>query len=296
MNNMIARGLSGVDFLVLNTDAQHLQTTLADHRLQLGRGVTEGLGCGANPDSGRQAALESKDEIAERIGEAHMVFITAGMGGGTGTGAAPVVAEICMERGILTVAVVTKPFRFEGMHRMRLAEEGLRTLQDRVDTLIVIPNQNIFQLVQPKTTLMEAFGLADDVLLAGVKSITDLMVQPGLINLDFADVQAVMQGMGNAIMGTGQADGEDRAIRAAEDALRNPLLGDVSIKTAKGMLVNITGGPDLTLFEVDAAANRITEEVEDKNANIIFGSAFDPNLNGSIRVSVVATGIDGVVR
>jgi cell division protein FtsZ len=241
-----------------------------------------------------------------------MVFITAGMGGGTGTGAAPVVAEVCMEKGALTVAVVTKPFSFEGRHRSRLAHEGTRALQDRTDTLIVIPNQNLFKLIDQvpspnqairihpivtsilqSTSVMDAFGLADDVLLAGVKSITDLMVRPGLINLDFADVQSVMSGMGNAIMGTGQATGEDRALRAAVDALKNPLLGgDISIKSAKGMLVNITGGADLTLYEVDMAAQKITSEVEDENANIIFGSSFDPSLEGSIRVSVVATGID----
>lgn len=215
------------------------------------------------------------------------------MGGGTGTGAAPVVAEFCMEKGALTVAVVTKPFTFEGRHRTRLAIEGTKALQDRTDTLIVIPNQNLFKLIDQSTSVMDAFALADDVLLAGVKSITDLMVRPGLINLDFADVQSVMSGMGNAIMGTGQASGEDRAIRAAVDALKNPLLGgDLSIRSAKGMLVNITGGADLTLFEVDMAAQKVTAEVEDENANIIFGSSFDPSLEGSIRVSVVATGID----
>ena len=229
----------------------------------------------------------------EAIGDADMVFITAGMGGGTGTGAAPVVAEQCLEKGVLTVAVVTKPFSFEGRHRSRLAQEGTRALQDRTDTLIVIPNQNLFKLIDQSTSVMDAFGLADDVLLAGVKSITDLMVRPGLINLDFADVQSVMAGMGNAIMGTGQASGHERAELAADDALKNPLLGgEISIKSAKGMLVNITGGADLTLFEVDAAAQRITAEVEDENANIIFGSSFDPSLEGSIRVSVVATGID----
>jgi cell division protein FtsZ len=229
------------------------------------------------------------------IGDAHMVFITAGMGGGTGTGAAPVVAEICMEKGILTVAVVTKPFSFEGRHRNRLAGEGLNALKDRTDTLIVIPNQNLFKMIDQSTTVMNAFGLADDVLLAGVKSVTDLMVRPGLINLDFADVQAVMAGMGNAIMGTGQAEGEDRAIRAASDALKNPLLGgDCDVRSAKGMLVNITGGTDLTLFEVDSAAQHITKEIEDQDANIIFGSSFDPSLEGSIRVSIVATGIDEV--
>jgi cell division protein FtsZ len=293
INNMVARGLSGVEFICTNTDAQHLSTTLTDKRIQLGRGITEGLGCGANPDVGRAAAEESRAEIEAMIGDAHMVFITAGMGGGTGTGAASVIAEICMERGILTVAVVTKPFTFEGRHRARLAAEGMRALQDRTDTLIVIPNQNLFKMIDDKTTVMNAFGLADDVLLAGVKSITDLMVRPGLINLDFADVQAVMAGMGNAIMGTGQAEGEDRAVRAAADALKNPLLGgDCDVTSAKGMLVNITGGADLTLFEVDHAAQHITKEIKDKDANIIFGSSFDPTLDGSIRVSIVATGID----
>jgi len=293
VNNMIARGLSGVDFICANTDAQHLSATLTDKRLQLGRTHTSGLGCGANPEIGRMAAMESRAEIEEMIGNAHMVFITAGMGGGTGTGAAPVVAEVCMEKGILTVAVVTKPFSFEGRHRARLAAEGMKALQDRTDTLIAIPNQNLFKLIDQSTSVMDAFGLADDVLLAGVKSITDLMVRPGLINLDFADVRSVMSGMGNSIMGTGQAQGADRAVQAATDALKNPLLGsDASIKTAKGMLVNITGGADLTLFEVDQAAQHITGEIEDENANIIFGSSFDPTLEGSIRVSVVATGIE----
>jgi len=293
INNMIARGLSGVEFICTNTDAQHLSTTLTANRIQLGRGLTEGLGCGANPDVGRAAAEESRKEISDLIGDAHMVFITAGMGGGTGTGAAPVVAEICMEKGILTVAVVTKPFSFEGRHRSRLAGEGLRALADRTDTLIVIPNQNLFKMIDEKTSVMNAFGLADDVLLAGVKSVTDLMVRPGLINLDFADVRAVMAGMGNAIMGTGQADGNDRAIKAATDALKNPLLGgDCDVTSAKGMLVNITGGTDLTLFEVDAAAQHITNNIKDEDANIIFGSSFDPALEGKIRVSIVATGID----
>ena len=289
---MIARNLSGVDFLALNTDAQHLSTTLTDRRLQIGSQTTQGLGCGANPDAGRLAAEESRDEIRALIGDAHMVFVAAGMGGGTGTGAASVVAELCYRDGILTVGVVTKPFRFEGNHRMRLAEEGIARLRGVVDTMIVIPNQNLFQLVGPQTSLMDSFGLADDVLLAGVKSITDLMVNPGLINLDFADVQSVMSGMGNAMLGTGQASGENRAILAAEQALSNPLLGNTSVRSAKGMLVNITGGKDMTLFEVDAAAERLIEEVEDDNANIIFGSAYDHTLEGSIRVSVVATGID----
>lgn len=293
VNNMIARGLAGVHFVCANTDAQHLSTTLAENKLQLGRSTTQGLGCGANPDAGRQAAEESREEISKFIGDAHMVFITAGMGGGTGTGAAPVVAEICMEKKILTVAVVTKPFTFEGRHRTRLANEGIRALEERVDTLIVIPNQNIFKLIDHSTPLMHAFGMADDILLAGVKSITDLMVRPGLINLDFADVRTVMAGMGAAIMGTGQAEGEDRAKNAAHDALKNPLLGtELSVKSAKGMLVNITGGADLTLFEVDAAAQIITAEVEDEDANVIFGSSFDATMQGSIRVSLVATGIE----
>eukprot|EP00903_Cladosiphon_okamuranus_P005602 g5574.t1 len=292
VSNMIARNLKGVEFMVCNTDAQHLSTTLTDNRLQLGKSVTEGLGCGANPDAGRKAAEESKEEILEMLEGSHMVFITAGMGGGTGTGAAPVIAEACMEAGILTVAVVTKPFRFEGSLRMRLAEEGLGFLSSTVDTLIVIPNQNLFQLVDKQTSLLDSFRLADDVLLAGVRSVTDLMVNPGLINLDFADVQSVMAGMGNAMMGSGEAEGEGRAIRAAEDALSNPLLGELSAKSAKGLLVNITGGEDLTLFEVDEAASRVTDEVDDMSANIIVGSTYDSGLNGFMRVSVVATGID----
>ncbi|CAB1102007.1 unnamed protein product [Ectocarpus sp. CCAP 1310/34] len=293
VSNMIARNLKGVEFMVCNTDAQHLSTTLTDNRLQLGRSVTEGLGCGANPDAGRKAAEESKEEILKMIEGSHMVFIAAGMGGGTGTGAAPVIAEACMEAGILTVAVVTKPFHFEGSLRMRLAEEGLRFLASTVDTLIVIPNQNLFQMVDKQTSFLDSFRLADDVLLAGVRSVTDLMVNPGLINLDFADVQSVMAGMGNAMMGTGEAEGEGRAIRAAEDALSNPLLGELSAKTAKGLLVNITGGEDLTLFEVDEAASRVTDEVDDSSANIIVGSTYDSGLSGTMRVSVVATGIDG---
>ena len=293
VNNMITRGLSGVEFISANTDSQHLSTCLSPRRLQLGRGTTQGLGCGANPEVGRNAAEESREELDELIGDAHMVFITAGMGGGTGTGAASVVADVCMQKGCLTVAVVTRPFTFEGRHRSRLATEGIRALEMRTDTLIVIPNQNLFKLIDNSTTVMNAFSLADDVLLAGVKSITDLMVNPGFINLDFADVKTVMSGMGNAIMGTGQAKGENRAVQAAMDALKNPLLGgDLSVRTAKGMLVNITGGADLTLFEVDQAAQKITSELEDENANIIFGSSFDPNLEGCIRVSVVATGID----
>jgi len=310
VNNMIARQLKGVDFLALNTDTQHLSTTLTNNRLQIGSTLTSGLGCGANPDAGRLAAEESREEITELLSDAHMVFITAGMGGGTGTGAAPVVAEICYNLGILTVGVVTKPFSFEGNHRMRLADEGITVLRRVVDTLIVIPNQNLFHLVDKSTSFMDSFAIADDVLLAGVKSITDLMTMPGLINLDFADVQSVMHGMGNAILGTGQAgilenynnENEsnkndnveyERSIEAAKQALNNPLLGDnMDIGTAKGMLVNITGGRDMTLWEVDRAAQCITEKVQDENANIIFGSAYDENLDGCIRVSVVATGIN----
>lgn len=302
VNNMIASDLQGVDFLALNTDAQHLSTTLTDNRIQIGTALTSGLGCGANPDAGRLAAEESREHIEEMISEAHMVFITAGMGGGTGTGAAPVVAELCYNLGILTVGVVTKPFRFEGTHRMRLANEGVDRLSQVVDTLIVIPNQNLFALANDSTSFVDSFQMADNVLLAGVKSITDLMTTPGMINVDFADVQSVMHGMGNAMLGTGQASLEcqektggkaERAIIAAEMALNNPLLGEnMDVATAKGMLVNITGGNDMTLFEVDRAAQCITEKIIDENANIIFGSAFDETLDGSIRVSVVATGIE----
>ncbi|KAF0760291.1 hypothetical protein AaE_003590 [Aphanomyces astaci] len=296
VNNMIARGLHGVDFLVCNTDAQHLKTTLTDNRIQMGSELTGGLGCGANPDAGRLAAEASLDEIMERIGNANMVRLvpSSGMGGGTGTGAAPVIAQAALDSGILTVGVVTKPFRFEGSHRMKLADQGLHELKQSVDTMIVIPNQNLFNMSTDQTSLMDAFRIADDVLLSGVKNITDLMVMPGLINLDFADVQSVMTRMGPAMMGSGEAEGDNRALRAAEDALHNPLLGDVSVKAAKGMLVNITGGPDMTLFEVDAAAERVTQEVEDPLANIIFGSSFDPAMTGKIRVSVVATGISDV--
>jgi len=292
VNNMIARGLSGVEFLVANTDAQHLATCLTDNRLQLGAALTRGLGCGANPEQGRLAAEESVEELLERIGHCHMVFITAGMGGGTGTGAAPVVADACLRAGLLTVGVLTKPFSFEGTHRMRLALEGVRQMEAAVDTLLTVPNQNLFKLVGPQTPLAEAFQLADDVLLAGVRSVTDLMVAPGLINLDFADVRAVMSNMGNAIMGTGVAEGEDRALAAAEDALSNPLLGDLSVATAKGVLVNIAGGADMTLYEVDQAATRITEAINEEHANVIFGSCYDKSLEGKLRVSLVATGIE----
>lgn len=294
LDNMIMRELKGVDFLALNTDAQHLSSTLTDQRLQLGVELTQGLGCGANPDAGRIAAEEAREHIKEKLQDAHLVFITAGMGGGTGTGAAPVVADICYEMGILTVGVVTLPFTFEGTHRRRLALEGVEQLQSVVDTLIVIPNQNLFQIADTKTAFVHAFQTADDVLYGGVKSITDLITSPGLINLDFADVRAVMVGMGNALLGTGVcSDEEDRAIKAAQLALENPLLGNtLDVSTAKGMLVNITGGMDMTLFEVDQAAQLITQRVNDESANIIFGSAYDSTLEGKIRVSVVATGIE----
>ncbi|KAG6973692.1 hypothetical protein JG687_00000755 [Phytophthora cactorum] len=291
VNNMIARGLQGVEFLVCNTDAQHLRTTLTENRVQMAPELTGGLGCGANPEVGREAAEAAIDEILERVQGANMMFVTAGMGGGTGTGAAPVIAQAALEAGILTVAVVTKPFRFEGNNRAKLAAQGLAELKDSVDTMLVIPNQNLFNMSNERTSLMDAFRTADNVLLDGVKNISDLMVMPGLINLDFADVQSVMQNMGNAMMGSGEADGENRALRAAEDALANPLLGDISIKDAKGMIVNITGGSDLTLFEVDEAAERVTRELDDPHANIIFGSTFDDSLGGKLRVSVVATGI-----
>mmetsp|Transcript_12502 Transcript_12502/g.26980 ORF Transcript_12502/g.26980 Transcript_12502/m.26980 type:complete len:612 (-) Transcript_12502:26-1861(-) len=328
VNNMVASGLAGVEFLALNTDAQHLSTSLSPTRLQIGTHLTSGLGCGANPDAGRLAAEESSDAIQSCIEDAHMVFITAGMGGGTGTGAAPVVAGLCYDLGILTVSVVTTPFRFEGTHRRRLALEGVDRLKEVSDTLICVPNQNLFRLVGEKTSFVDSFRLADNVLLAGVRSITDLMTSPGLINLDFADVQSVMHGMGNALLGTGQACHDDavgsygigevkkeggiigdtneeqsaegnpedecRAIRAAKMALNNPLLGEgnMDIGSAKGMLVNMSGGSDMTLYEVDRAAEYITERVVDPDANIIFGSAYDSNLTGCVRVSVVATGIE----
>eukprot|EP00978_Attheya_sp_CCMP212_P001883 scaffold3902_cov53-Attheya_sp.AAC.2 len=295
VNNMIAQNLSGVDFLAMNTDAQHLANTLTDNRLQIGRSKTGGLGCGANPDAGRLAAEESLSDIEAHLEDATMVFLTAGMGGGTGTGAAPVVADLCTQMGILTVAVVTVPFSFEGSHRMRLAMEGVARLKDVVDTLIVIPNQNLFRLAPPETGLMDCFVMADNVLLAGVKSITDLMTKPGIINVDFADVQSVMCQMGNAMLGTGVGtnDDDDRALVAATMALENPLLlGGGDIATSKGMLVNIAGGRDMTLVEVDRAAQAITSRISDKSANIIFGTTYDERLEGTIQVSVVATGID----
>jgi len=291
VNNMIEKQLDGVDFVVANTDAQALQQAQAENRVQLGIKVTEGLGAGARASVGAAAAEESIEQIVDHLAGAHMCFITAGMGGGTGTGAAPIIAQAARELGVLTVGVVTKPFQFEGAKRMRQAEDGVETLQKVVDTLIIIPNQNLFRLANEKTTFTEAFSLADDVLYQGVKGVTDLMVRPGLINLDFADVRAVMDEMGKAMMGTGEAEGEDRAIQAAEKAIANPLLDEISLRGAKGVLINITGGHDLTLFELDEAANRIREEV-DPEANIIVGSTLDESLGGLMRVSVVATGID----
>ncbi|MDF1768249.1 cell division protein FtsZ [Maricaulis sp.] len=294
VNNMIEAKLEGVDFVVANTDAQALQRSQAEKRVQMGAAITEGLGAGARPEVGEQSAEDSLEEIREHLGGAHMVFITAGMGGGTGTGGAPVVARAAREMGILTVGVVTKPFHFEGSRRMKLAESGIEQLQDHVDTLIVIPNQNLFRIATEKTTFAEAFSMADQVLHSGVRGITDLMVMPGLINLDFADVRAVMNEMGKAMMGTGEAGGEKRAVEAAQAAISNPLLDDVSMKGATGVLINITGGYDMTLYEVDEAANEIRAEV-DPEANIIVGSTFDETMDGSMRVSVVATGIDAEV-
>ena len=291
VNNMIKSNLEGVEFVVANTDAQALKGALAEKRLQLGTTITRGLGAGSRPDVGRAAAEEQLAEIMGYLEGANMVFITAGMGGGTGTGAAPVIARAAREQGILTVGVVTKPFHFEGAHRMRLAESGINELQQFVDTLIIIPNQNLFRIANEKTTFADAFKMADDVLHSGVRGVTDLMVMPGLINLDFADIRSVMTEMGKAMMGTGEASGERRAIDAAEAAISNPLLDDVSMKGARGVLINITGGMDMTLFEVDEAANRIRDEV-DPDANIIFGSTFDQDLDGRMRVSVVATGIE----
>jgi cell division protein FtsZ len=291
VNNMIASGLTGVDFLVANTDAQALASSRAERIIQMGLQVTEGLGAGAQPEVGRAAAEEARDEIREHLVGAHMCFVTAGMGGGTGTGAAPVIATLAREMGILTVGVVTKPFHFEGQRRLRIADMGISELSKCVDTLIVIPNQNLFRIATEKTTFADAFAMADQVLYSGVASVTDLMVKEGLINLDFADVRSVMRGMGKAMMGTGEASGERRAILSAEAAIANPLLDEVSMKGARGLLISITGANDLTLYEVDEAASRIRQEVDD-DANIILGATFDPSLEGVIRVSVVATGID----
>ena len=291
VNNMINSGLQGVEFVVANTDAQALTMTRAERIIQMGVQVTEGLGAGSQPEVGRAAAEECIDEIIDHLNGTHMCFVTAGMGGGTGTGAAPIVAQAARNKGILTVGVVTKPFHFEGQRRMRLAEQGIAELQKSVDTLIVIPNQNLFRIANDKTTFADAFAMADQVLYSGVACITDLMVKEGLINLDFADVRSVMREMGRAMMGTGEASGEGRAMAAAEAAIANPLLDETSMKGAQGLLISITGGRDMTLFEVDEAATRIREEV-DPDANIILGATFDEALEGLIRVSVVATGID----
>ncbi|MGB8279268.1 MAG: cell division protein FtsZ [Methylovirgula sp.] len=291
VNNMIVSGLIGVDFVVANTDAQALASSRADRIIQMGLQVTEGLGAGSQPEVGRAAAEEVLEEIRDHLSGAHMVFVTAGMGGGTGTGAAPVIAHTAREMGILTVGVVTKPFQFEGARRMRIADSGIIELQSAVDTLIVIPNQNLFRVANEKTTFADAFAMADQVLYSGVACITDLMVKEGLINLDFADVRAIMREMGKAMMGTGEATGDKRAILAAEAAIANPLLDEVSMRGARGLLISITGGNDLTLYEVDEAASRIRQEV-DEDANIILGATFDENLDGIVRVSVVATGID----
>jgi cell division protein FtsZ len=294
VNNMIDKELEGVEFVVANTDAQALQQSRAPAKIQMGVKVTEGLGAGARPTVGAAAAEESIEIIVDHLAGAHMCFITAGMGGGTGTGAAPIIAQAARELGVLTVGVVTKPFQFEGAKRMKQADDGIEALQKVVDTLIIIPNQNLFRLANERTTFTEAFALADDVLYQGVKGVTDLMVRPGLINLDFADVRAVMDEMGKAMMGTGEAEGDDRAIEAAEKAIANPLLDEISLEGAKGVLINITGGYDLTLFELDEAANKIREKV-DPEANIIVGSTLDTTMEGRMRVSVVATGIDAVV-
>ncbi len=292
VNNMIQAGLEGVDFVVANTDNQALAMSSAERRIQMGTAITEGLGAGSRPQIGGAAAEEAMPEILDHVNGSHMAFITAGMGGGTGTGAAPVIARLAREQGILTIGVVTKPFQFEGARRMEIAEAGIEELQKHVDTLIVIPNQNLFRVANERTTFADAFAMADQVLYSGVAGVTDLMVKEGLINLDFADVKTIMQGMGKAMMGTGEASGEKRAIEAAEAAIANPLLDDVSMKGARGLLISITGGEDLTLYEVDEAATRIRQEV-DPGANIILGATFDQSLEGYIRVSVVATGIDG---
>ncbi len=293
VDNMIDKNLDGAEFVVANTDAQALSQAKAPKKIQLGEKVTGGLGAGARPEIGASAATESYEAIVDHLAGSHMCFITAGMGGGTGTGAAPIIAKTARELGVLTVGVVTKPFQFEGAKRMRQAEAGVEELQKVVDTLIIIPNQNLFRLANENTTVTDAFSLADDVLYQGVKGVTDLMVRPGIINLDFADVCSVMNEMGKAMMGTGEASGEDRAIQAAEKAIANPLLDEISLKGAKGVLINITGSEDMTLFELDEAANRIRDEV-DPEANIIVGSTLDPDMDGLIRVSVVATGIDAV--
>ena len=291
VNNMISSNLEGCEFIVCNTDAQALQGSLCDDRVQLGVNITGGLGAGSKPEVGKAAAEESLEEVLRFLDGANMAFVTAGMGGGTGTGAAPVIAKACREQGILTVGVVTKPFHFEGAHRMQQAEKGLEEMQQYVDTLIVIPNQNLFRIASEKTTFAEAFKMADSVLQSGVRGVTDLMVRPGMINLDFADIRTAMQQMGKAMMGTGEASGDKRAIEAAEAAINNPLLDDVSMKGAEGVIINVTGGYDMTLFEADEACNRVRDEV-DSDANIIFGATFDDSMDGMIRVSIVATGIE----
>ncbi|MBO1326419.1 cell division protein FtsZ [Acetobacter sp. TBRC 12305] len=291
VDNMIASSLNGVEFVVANTDAQSLAKSLADNRIQLGPHLTHGLGAGAKPEVGRAAAEEAADEIARYLDGAHMVFITAGMGGGTGTGAAPIIARMARERNILTIGVVSKPFKYEGKRRADIAEDGIRDLQQYVDTLIVIPNQNLFRIANERTTLREAYKLADEVLNMGVRGVTDLMIEQGYVNLDFADIRSVMAEMGKAMMGTGEGEGENRAVEAAERAISNPLLEDTCMATAKGLLVNVTGGEDMTFFEAEQAFNRICAEVPEE-ANMIFGTVIDEKMNGRIRVSVVATGID----
>ncbi len=291
VNNMIRSQLEGVEFVVANTDAQALSHSRAQRRVQLGVTITQGLGAGSRPDVGRVAAEEAMEQLMEEIRGSNMAFIAAGMGGGTGTGAAPVIARAAREQGILTVGVVTKPFHFEGSHRMKVADAGIEELEQFVDTLIIIPNQNLFRVANERTTFADAFKMADDVLYSGVRGVTDLMIMPGLINLDFADIRAVMSEMGKAMMGTGEAEGDRRALQAAEAAISNPLLDDMSMKGARGVLINVTGGPDMTLFEVDEAANRVRSEV-DSEAFIIFGSTFDDTLEGRMRVSVVATGMN----
>lgn len=294
VNNMIKSNLKGANFVVANTDAQALKHSESENKIQLGAESTKGLGAGASPEVGHSAAVESESEIRSYLEGSNMLFVTAGMGGGTGTGASPVIAKIAKELGILTVGVVTKPFLFEGARRMKVANKGLAELQGYVDTLIVVPNQNLFRIANENTTFQEAFEMADDVLHAGVRGVTDLITSPGLVNLDFADIETVMREKGKAMMGTGEASGEDRAIKAAESAIANPLLDQNSMRGASGVLINITGGKDMTLYEVDSAANRIREEVGETDANIIFGSTFSSELEGTIRVSVVATGIDQV--
>lgn len=293
VNNMMASDLEGCEFLVCNTDAQALNGSLAEEgkRVQLGPNVTGGLGAGSKPEVGKAAAEESLDDVLRYLEGSNMVFVTAGMGGGTGTGAAPVIAKACRDQGILTVGVVTKPFHFEGSHRMKSADAGIKEMQGYVDTLIVIPNQNLFRVANENTTFADAFQMADSVLQAGVRGVTDLMVRPGLVNLDFADIRTAMLEQGKAMMGTGEAEGDKRAIEAAESAINNPLLDDVSMKGANGVIINVTGGYDMTLFEADEACNRIRDEV-DSDANIIFGATFDQSLEGKMRVSIVATGIE----